>query len=265
METESHHLRTLITGVRIIQTLKNQKRLGVTEIEQRTGIRKSSVYKYLDTLEHLGYVKKENKKYALSLQWFDLGKQVRNQHSIVEKSIEELDTLSHKTGETVSLVLEENGDAVYAYQTSAQAPTAPVEEGKRMPAPVSVGGKAICAYRSSDELLTILEQSDVPEDADDVLDDLGDIHSRRIVIDKHNPAQNQSSAGALQGHRHVVGQEEPYNKLHSIATPIRNSDQHAVAAIEINGTESSLYGRRLEDDIASLIVTTAQQIETRLI
>ncbi len=265
METESHHLQTLINGVRIIETLAGEERLGVTEIERRTGIGKSSVYKYLDTLEELGFIKKADSKYALSLRWFELGNQVRDQHHIVDNTIEELESLANKTGETVSLVLEENGDAVYVYQTSAQEPTAPVEEGHRIPAPISVGGKAICAYRSGEEIMKILEQNDISMNADDLLDDLGDIHSHRIVIDQDDPTQNQSSAGALQGHRHVVGQEEPYDKLHSIAIPIRDPDQYAVAAIEINGTESTLYGRRLEDDVASLLVTTAQQIETRLI
>lgn len=267
MTTPSHHIDAVATCLRIIDVLARGEQLGVTEIERRTGVPKSSVYKHLDTLRTHNYITKTNSgKYALSLRWFEAGTAVRNRHDVYQLAIDDIDILAARTGETVSLVVEENGDAVYLYQsTEDQTDAAPVDIGERFPAPISVGGKTILSYRPTAEVEALLEDDDLADESEKLLMELASIRSQRIVIERDSPIQGTFSAGAFEGHRHVVGQNEPYQGLHSVATPIRDPDDYAVAAIEVSGTESSLYGRRLEEEIANLLVATARDIETALI
>lgn len=265
--TATHHVDAVVTGFRIVEALARGERLGVTDIARRTGVAKSSVYKHLDTLRHLGYVTKTNDgQYSLSLRWFEAGHHLRDRRDVYQLAVDDLDQLAAQTGETVSLVVEEDGDAVYLYQVSDDDEVgAPVTEGKRIPGPISVGGKAIFSYRPPEEVEALLERNEITDSREKLLSELETIRSQRMVIERESPLQGTFSAGAFEGHRHVVGHDEPYQDLHSVAVPIRNPDDYAVAAIEISGTESSLYGRRLEEDIASRLVTAGRSIETALI
>lgn len=267
MTIPTHHVDAVVTCFRIVDALARGEQLGVTDLAQRTGIAKSSVYKHLDTLRYMGYVgKTSDGKYSLSLRWFEAGTSVRDRQEVFQFATAELDTLAARTGETASLVVEENGDAVYLYQVSeGEEVGAPVSTGKRFPAPISVGGKAILSYRPVDDVEALLEQDDLADQSQELLTELETIRSQRMVIERDSPLQGTFSAGAFEGHRHVVGHDEPYRDLHSVAVPIRDPDDYAVAAIEVSGTESSLYGRRLEEEIASLVVTAGRSVETALI
>ena len=59
----------------ILQALGEQKEIGVTELSQRIMMSKSTVYRFLQTMKTLGYVKQEGEtdKYTLSLKLFELG------------------------------------------------------------------------------------------------------------------------------------------------------------------------------------------------
>lgn len=266
MTSTSHHVKSVHTLFQLVEALAAHEKMGVTELARETGIAKSSVYKYLDTLNHLGYVTKDGSAYSLSLQWFDIGRDLRDRNSVYRAAVSELTQLADRTGETVSLVVEEDGDAVYLYQISGrETPVGPVTEGGRIPAPISVGGKAILSYRPVAEVESLLEQQDVTEGADQLLSELQMLRNQRMVIERESPRSGVFSAGAFQGHRHVVGHEEPYQNIHSVAVPIRNADNYALAAIEVSGTETSLYGRRLEEEIASLLVNASKSIESILL
>ncbi|WP_169051853.1 IclR family transcriptional regulator [Halorhabdus amylolytica] len=267
MTTPTHHVDAVVTCFTIIDALARGEQLGVTELAKRTGVAKSSVYKHLDTLRAAGYVTKtETGSYGLSLRWFEAGTAVRERQEVYQLAIEDLDRLASRTGETVSLVVEEDGDAVYIYQsTESDTVDAPVTVGERFPAPLSVGGKALLSHRPRAEIEALMKVNDLGDEVDELLTELEAIRSQRMVIERDSPLQGTFSAGEFEGHRHVVDHAEPYRDLHSVAVPIRDPDDYAVAAIEVSGTESTFYGRRLEEEIASLLVRTGRDIETALI
>lgn len=266
MDPPDHRVKSVATAFRIIDALQQHQALGVTDVAQETGIAKSSVFKHLDTLRYLGYVVKDGEKYTLSLRWYQAGRTVRDGHEVLDAARTELDRLAQRTGETVSLVVEENGNAWYLYQVSQQpSPTAPTEEGRSIPAPLSVGGKAVYSYRPDEESRALLSENDVVDGADQFLAELRDLRDQRIVVERDSPRHGAFSAGSFEGHRHVVGQDEPYHQLHSAAVPIRNTDNYGIAAIEVSGPEGSLHERRLDDEIVGLLVNAGKAVETNLL
>lgn len=261
-----HHVKSIIKLFRIVEALDRQGAVGVTKLARETGLAKSSVYKYLSTLEHIGYVTKSGTTYSLSFRWFQLGRQVRSRNDVFRIAQYELDQLARRIGETVFLVVEERGDAVYLYQTSErETPVGPVNEGGRIPAPISVGGKAILSHRPIDAVETLLADQDLEDSAEQLLAELRTLRNQRMVIERESPWRGAFSAGAFQGHRHVIGHGEPYQSLHSIAVPVRNSEGYAIAAIEVSGSESTLHGRRLEEEIPGLLVDASKSIESALL
>jgi DNA-binding IclR family transcriptional regulator len=265
MADSTHHIQSLFTTFRIVDTLQDGGGMRVVQIAQETGIRKSSVFKHLDTLRQLGYVTKNGPEYSLSLQWFQIGQRVQRHHGIVSVVNSELDQFARQIGETLSLVVEEDGDAVYLYQTSDRTERAsPVPEGGHIPCHLSVGGKAILAYRPETEVEHLLDESDVEQD-DQLRNELVGLRDQRLAIEVNSPRIENINAGDVAGHRHILGDDERYRDINSVAVPVRNDDGYAVAAVEVSGEESSLTGNRLEEEIASRLIEVAESLEVKLL
>lgn len=266
MTVTSHGVKSDVTAFQIIEALDRHGEMGVTEIAQETGIVKSSVHKHLSTLRDLGYVSKDDTRYSLSLRWLGTGRRVRDRQRVFHAAREEVERLARRTGETVSLVVEEAGDAVYVFQASeGRSPARPVGEGERIPVPISVGGKALLSYRPVEEVRALLDASDLDGDAEKLLSELRSLRDQRLVVGRTSPQRRAFSAGSFEGHRHVVGHGEPYRDLNGVAVPVRDTDNYAVAAIEVSGAESSLYGRRLKEEVAGLLVKAGKAVETNLL
>lgn len=265
MTESTHHIKSLFTTFRIIDALQGQGGMRVVQIAQETGIRKSSVFKHLDTLHQLGYVIKSGSEYSLSLQWFTVGQQVRTQHGIVDIARPELDRFALQTGETVSLVVEEEGDAVYLYQTSDRERVSPVAEGGRIPCHFSVGGKAILAHRPEAEVKRRLAETDLREEGEHLFEELVGLREQRLVVELNTPQTENISVGDVLGHSHISGDPDRYRNIHSVAVPVRNDDGESVAAIELSGTESSLTRNRIKEEIASRLVELSESLEVELL
>lgn len=265
MATPNHHIKSISKTFAILAELERNGGTGVTEIARQTDIPKSSVYKYLATLKSLGFVTKKGNQYVLSFRFFQLGIRIRERCTVYQYARSRIDRLAEEIGETVSLIVEENGDAVYLYQMrTTEAPRGPVGEGGRIPIHVPAAGKAILSYRPLDEVETYLEGAEVSPSVTGLLDELERIRDQRLIIDRDGPNDGEYSAGLLQGHRHVVSRDRSDDSLHSIAVPIRNTDDYAVAALEVSGSASALDGGRVED-IATLLVEAGGAIETDIL
>lgn len=266
MAVPDHHVRSVAKALRVVEVLDREGRVGVSEIARETGIAKSSVYKHLDTLRHAGYVTKDETGYALSYRWFRTGQRVRERDPVYRTARSELRGLARRTGETVSLVVVEDGDAVYVAQVSdTDADAAPVPAGGRIPALASVGGKALYSYRPFEEVERLLDGAERDADADAVRAELRAARDQRLVVERGDVATGGFSAGALEGHRHVTGTDDPYRDLHAAAVPVRTPDGYGVAAVEVTGPAAGLSGPRLEEDVASGLVAAGKEIETDLV
>ena len=93
----------LITGV--LEALAGEKQLGVTEIAERLNIHKSTVYRFLSSLQTLGYVhqNEDNEKYSLSYKVLDLAGRVLSSIDVRRAAQPVMERLSEQTNETIHL------------------------------------------------------------------------------------------------------------------------------------------------------------------
>ncbi|MCU4742527.1 IclR family transcriptional regulator [Natronoglomus mannanivorans] len=267
MGPPKHHVKSVSKTFEILEAMEQSGELGVTELSRRTGIAKSSVYKYLDTLRHLGFVTKSETEgtYSLSLRFFQFGQRIVNRHDVYRIARPELEALAEKTGEVASLVVEEDGDAVSLYRTRGRdCSRGTVEDGDRIPIHSCAAGKALLSYRPPEEVEAVLAAADVDVDRQTLFTELETARDQRLVVDRDARDVVDYSAGMLEGHRHTVGQNRTDDGLRSIAVPIRDEQDYAIAAIEVIGTDRSLNARRLESDVAPLLVSAGKSIEIEL-
>ena len=97
----------------VIEAMCKEKESSVTGLAKATGLNKTTVYRFLNTLLGLGYVIKneENEMYSLTLKFLRISSKRLSMYDIQHSMKPQLEKLSKECGETVHLV-ERNGARV---------------------------------------------------------------------------------------------------------------------------------------------------------
>ncbi|WP_247004486.1 IclR family transcriptional regulator [Halosolutus gelatinilyticus] len=236
---------TVGTSFEIIEGLNELGEAGITELAQYLDKSKSSVYKHLNSLLELGYVTKQDGRYKLGLAFFRLGYGIREANRLYKAASAPLDNLAQTTGETVSLIVEEHGDAVCLYQASSRPEgIRTIRESERVPPDSITAGKAILSGRSTSEAIQLLDRQhqDGQQAYSELCSELGSIHERQVLIER-SPDESDCNA---------------------VATPIYDGDDYAIGAIMVYGSPTNMAGKHLEEDIPGLLISTAKTIEVEL-
>lgn len=240
MDTETQYpIRTTAKAFQVIEGLMHLRKAGVTELAEYLDLSKSSVYKHLDTLRRLNYVVKEEREYRLGLRFFELGNSLREGNKLYTIAKPYINNLAMTTGETVSLAVEEFKEVVYLYSAHA-APTDEIKEGTRVPLATDPAGKVILSYKPASERDTLISTSEWLDES--LLSDLRTIRDQRMAIERSNDNDGENQ----------------------VAVPIRDAQDYPLGALTVSGSAASLSGKRLEEDITGLVVSTAKSIEVEL-
>jgi IclR family transcriptional regulator, KDG regulon repressor len=133
--------------------------LSLTELTELLSINKSTLFNLLRTLEGHGYIVQspQTKRYRLGLRFLDRAALVTDYADVSRVAPPFLDELRDKVEENVHLGVLEDGQVVYLYR--AQGPhTLSVNSrlGMRVPAHATSMGKVILAYRSENEIKSVI-------------------------------------------------------------------------------------------------------------
>lgn len=234
------------TSFAILEAIRDRDGVGVTELARQLDLSKSAVYKHVTTLTQLGYVVKEDTTYHISLTFQQFGARARERNPIhiAEPAIK---NLAHTTGKIANFVIYENGYGVYADQVNAtEGEEPPMPEFSRIPLHATAGGKAILAFLSGDERDMIAKELGLPAMTEKTITDyetlereLQSVRDRRVAFDR----------------------EEFASRYQCVGSPVVDSNNRAIGAVSVTGSMQEMTGKRLEEDITGLVVSTAKSIE----
>lgn len=148
----------------VIESLKENESVGVTELAEDLGVAKSTVHAHLTTLRQRGFaVRCDGGSYRISLQFLELGTIARNTQPVYHAAAEKVRSLADETGERIWLVAEENGKAVALASAGGQnAIRTNVQVGQHTELYALAGGRAILANLPTDRRDEILDCYDFP-------------------------------------------------------------------------------------------------------
>ncbi len=199
---------------------------NITEIAEKLGLSKNSVFRILKTLTIKGYVEEYKRLYRLGTKLFQLGTKAVGEFSLIEKALQYMRSLRDEVGETVLIGKRLGASGIILEQVPGHFPVKViVEVGYRFPLHCTAPGKAILAYLPEDERNTILNQMDYEVFTDktagsrDVLEPTLD-----IVASTGYAADNEES---------IIG-------VNCLSCPIFNRRGYPAAAIWITGPSSRL-------------------------
>lgn len=253
METDRDELPigTLGTSFRLIEALETRERAGVTELARELDISKGTVHKHLSSLETLGYVVSEEGTYRLGLRFLGVGERVRSRNSLYLAAKSAIDDLADTTGTVVNLMIHECGYGLYAYRAGTEdgADDFLPPVGDVVPIHATAGGKAILSQLPRERIDEMLERRGLPPRTDKTITDRTELNrALRSVRDR--------------GLAFERGEHLP--SIQCVAAPITTPDGD-VGAITVAGNVDRLTGKKLEEDVAGLVVSTSNAVEVSLL
>ncbi len=231
-------IKSTRTSVRLVEVLAEENCLGVTELANRLDTSKSSVHNHLSTLEELGYVVREGSKYALGMQFLRLGRQSRDRIEGFERLRGELENLHRATGESIGLLAREGCYGVCAFTLVSDSGIR-FAEGDRFALPSTAAGMAILSQLDEDTVEGVIDEVG------------GDRTTVRRGIER------------VQENGILFSKEERGPAYRSVVAPVGN-DRGPNLAVEVSGAASELKGRRLEEDVVGLILSTVKKLNLAL-
>ncbi|MDG5759076.1 IclR family transcriptional regulator [Natronococcus sp. A-GB1] len=235
------------TTFSVIEALRDRHRAGVTELATELGRSKSAVHNHLDTLVTLGYVRRTEEGYTLTHEFLRLGLAMREQSPVYAASKAELRTLARTTGELVNLVIPEADHGIYLHRVGNGEH--PIPEGGQVALHASAAGKAILAFREYDAVDMYVENHGLSAITD------------RTVTD---PETLRSELRSIRDQRIAFDRGEQTPDWQCVASPIVVGTE-PIAAISVSGPADRMRGKRLEEDVTGLVVSTAKAIELELL
>lgn len=240
---------TLTKGLQILEALaRDGQARGVTDLANELGLTKSNVFRLLQTLAALGYVRQgADKTYAATLKSWQVGRGVVEALNLRELAAPEMQALARNTGEAVYLAIPEGLEVVYVDKIDGSRPIRswnPV--GGTAPIHCAGTGKAILA-------------ANYARMRDRLADELPRYTDRTIT----SLAALDADMAVTQARGYAVDAGEYRDQVHSFGAAILLPDGEAVAAIGVSVPDVNLP----EDGVArigELVRAAADAVSDRL-
>lgn len=254
LKPESRYsVEALARGLEILELFSDiNPSLSLTEIVASLGLAKSTAFRMLSTLEHLGYIERDpsTKRYRPSLKILRLGFTALSGLELRQIARAHLEQLSQEVSETVSLAVIEDIKVTYVDRIRHRAIVGVVLGiGSQLPAYCTALGKVLLADLPEEDAIQRLSKNHLIALTDKTVTDI------EILI---------KILRSVRENGYAVDDEELAIGLRAAAAPIRDISGRAVAAINVSGSVSTITLDRLQSHIVPILVRTAMEISAAL-
>jgi IclR family transcriptional regulator, KDG regulon repressor len=143
----------------VLESLSRKGSAGLEELSGEMGLAKPTVYRFLQTLQALGYARRdEGERWAMTLKAFNVGSRALDHLDLHRAARPVAERLAEATGETVHMGVLEGDSAVYVLKIESRHAIRMVSRvGRRIPLYCTAIGKALLAYSGQAERRAALE------------------------------------------------------------------------------------------------------------
>jgi DNA-binding IclR family transcriptional regulator len=236
----------------ILRELGSHRRLGVTEISDRLGLAKATVYGLLRSLEEDALVERdaETGKYRLGPALLQLGNAFLDGHELRARSLLWADSLAGRTSEAVRVGVPSGLNVLIVHHVFRPDNSVQIlEVGAAIPWHASALGKAIGAYRD-EAALGLLMEGPLPRLTGRTIVELRELRRALAAIRRQGVAVEDQEA--------VIGEAE-------VAAPVFDHAGHPVGAIGVAGPVERLLPEGTADPrVVAAVKETARGLSRDL-
>jgi IclR family pca regulon transcriptional regulator len=224
--------------------------LTLSDVARETGLARAVARRFLLTLQDLGYVRADDRRFSLTPRVLELGYSFLSSLSLPEIAQPHLRDLVGVVNESSSVSVLDGADVVYvAREPTRRIMTVHISVGTRFPAYATSMGRVLLAGLDPEALTGFLASAELRALTDLTLTDPGALTS---VID-----QVREQGWALVDQELEAG-------LRSIAVPLRDAHGTVLAAVNLSAHASRTSVEVMRDEMLPALQQTAAAIERDL-
>jgi IclR family pca regulon transcriptional regulator len=243
-----YFVQSLERGLLVIRALNLPGRgRTLSDVARDTGLPRAAVRRFLLTLQDLGYVRSEDRRFALTPRVLDLGYSFLSSLTLPEIAQPHLRALVGRVDESCSMSILDATDIVYvAREPTRRIMSVTISIGTRFPAYATSMGRALLAGLEEAELRRILARSDVRPLTPKTLTEPERLVKEIVRVRRQGWA--------------LVDQELE-NGLRSIAAPVHDPGSQTVAAVNISTHASRTTLESLRQEMLPELLAAVEAIE----
>ena len=215
----------LARGLDVIQAFgADAPEMTLSEVAQRTGLNVATVRRSLITLEHLGFVKRRERRFLLGPKVLTLGASYLESMNLKEVAQHHLVELVERFHDAASLTVLDRFEVVYVtHVPSDQRVRHGRSIGSRLPAHATSTGLVLLAHAAQDVRDRLLATAGLPSYTSRTPTTAAELQHRfeRVLQDGHAVAQDTIEYGAI-----------------ALAVPVRDAKGRVIAALNCATTTS---------------------------
>ncbi|BCJ52491.1 IclR family transcriptional regulator [Actinoplanes sp. NBRC 14428] len=240
-------IEALARGLDVLRSFRPGRRVStLSEIAADTGLARPTVRRILLTLTELGYVRAEDRGYALTPRVLELGMAYVNSLDMWEIARPHMERLVARTNESSSMAQLDGSDIVYVARVAVpKIVTLSVGIGTRFPAAATSMGKVLLAALAPAELDAVLAQP-----------------GRSGIDARWRPDRDdlERSLREVRAKGWALADQDLALGIRSIATGVRNGDGRVVAAINVTVHAAETSVDKLTGEYLPLLLQAAAEI-----
>lgn len=240
-------------GLQILRAFnRNRREIGAPEIARELDIPRSTVFRLMQTLEHLGFLQKvENgTDYRLGIAVLSLGFEYLSSLEVSELARPIIEKLRDETSHTAHLVLRDGGDIVFVVKAVARTTFASsVTIGTRLPAHGTILGRLILADLSPEELDAIYPDGTLEKFSPQTPATLDELKSL-LAVDRVRD--------------YAISQSYYERGIASVAAPVRDQSGRVIAAINMTFQDGTVAQDELEGPLLDAVRGAAETLSAQL-
>jgi len=250
---QRNFLKTLARGMQVMSAFTPERpALSLTELAEVMKLDPATVYRFVYTLEHMGYLRRDTatRTYGLTSRVLDLGRAVDRPDELRAAARPCLEEMAQQTGETVELAIHD-GTEIVVLDTIESRQRVAVRGwvGKHLPAYCTAQGKVLLAYLLPTEQAHLLDEIKLEALGPHTITDKAALEKelRRTAKRGYGLNNNEMNIG-----------------IQAIAAPIHSHAGHVVAALGIAMPIGRMTASEMESRFAKPVMDYAARISAAL-
>ncbi len=257
MDEDSHHrnppepVAAVLRVFGLLAALGERKETGISELSVRLAMPKATIYRFLQTMKELGFVRQESEseRYSLTLKLFELGTQAMQHLDLTELARHQMRILSDQIGEAVHLGVLVDHEVIYIDKVDAKYSLAMYSRiGRRAPVHATALGKALLAWER-------------PERRDAIIAGMCFTRFRENSI--ATPTQFLEELVRTRERKYGLDYEEFEEHMICMAAPIFDHWNSVVAALSVSFPAFRFDPAR-QDEYAALVIAAGRAVSLEL-
>ena len=240
-------------GLKILRKFnRDRTEISAPIVAKELGIPRSTVFRLMQTLDHMGFIEKvkNSGNYRLGIGVLSLGFEFLASLEITEIARPILEKLRDDTGFSSHLVIRDGWDVIFVIKATAKSTfSSAINIGTRLPAHGTVLGRMLLADLSDEELDVIYASDKLPQFSDQTPATLGKL---KEILERDRK------------HGYAISEAYFESGIGAIAAQIRDNSKRVIAAINVTYQNSNVERVDIEGEILARVLQAANELSYQM-